>query len=885
MLLIRHSLLLGVSSLLLLLSGCGSSSYNSSGGTEVSGGSTGNTGTSPPGNPIAVGGGPSGSTDLIVATPSVAGLVSVAVGAQQTISITFTSNDGSPISGFGVSGTLGTLPAGWSGPASLSCAAVSTGSGCVLNLTFAPAAVGTGTLTVNYVFVDNATMPSTNGTLSIPYAAVTNNNVVAAASPTGEIDAAIGGSKQLVTLSFTTDDGNSATNLTLTSDPATLPAGWSSTLTSLTCAIVGSGSGCQLPLSYAPTAASRGVLTLNYSYTDSAGAARTGAGNIPYAASSNDTVVATASPSGEITAVKAAGSQAVAVTFTTDDGKTASGLYLTSNLADLPAGWSSAAHTFTCGSVGTGSGCQLHLTYAPAALASGTLILNYAYTNAAGNARTGSLNVAYAATTNDNVVATAAPSGPINVIVGGGTEAVSVTFTTDDGRPASALSITSGLSALPAGWSSAAGTFSCSGLSSGNGCQLALTYAPSGPQNGTLTLGYTYLNDAGESKTGSVNIAYAATTNNNVIATPNQNPVSVIAGTSTAVSVAFTTDDSNPASALSMTGLASLPAGWSSASSSFACATLSTGSGCVLNLVYAPSAVAGGTLSLTYGYNDDSGTAKTGSLSLLYAATPPPHLYVAQLSGAFSYCALNADGTLSSCAATGNGFTAPTGIVFSGSNAYVADYGANSVFLCSAAADGSLSGCAATGSNFQQPWQLAISGSTLYASNLNSSGGVTTCSIAVDGTLSGCTQSSGGTGTAGVAAGSSFAYIGVGPATVDVCAIGGSGILSPCALAGSAFSSPSGISLLNGVAYIANQGNGTVSVCTVNTDGSLSGCAASSLGSSQPMDVAFSGSQAYVDDTAGDMYLCSVGAGGALTGCVISDGGSSFPLAVQIAIH
>jgi len=354
----------------------------------------------------------------------------------------------------------------------------------------------------------------------------------------------------------------------VTSDPA-LPAGWSSTPASLTCAIVGSGSGCQLPLSYAPTAASRGVLTLPYSYTDSSGAARSGALNIPYATSSDDSVVATASPSGEITAVKTAGSQAVAVTFTTDDGKTASGLYVTSNLADLPPGWSSAAHTFTCGSVGNGSGCQLHLTYAPAGLANGTLILNYAYTNAAGNPRTGSLNVAYAATTNDNVVATAAPSGPVNVIVGGGTEAVSVTFTTDDGRPASALAITSGLGALPAGWSTAASSFSCSGVASGNGCQLALNFAPSGPQNGTLTLGYAYFNDAGESKGGSVNIAYAATTNNNVIATPNPSSVSVIAGGSSAVRVAFTTDDGNPASALSITsGLAALPAGWSSASSS-----------------------------------------------------------------------------------------------------------------------------------------------------------------------------------------------------------------------------------------------------------------------------------------------------------------------------
>lgn len=886
MLITRQSLLLGVCSLL-LLTGCGSSSYNSSRGTEAGGDTAASPGSSaagPTGNPIAVGSGPTGSTDLIVATPSVAGVVSVAVGAQQTISITFTSNDGSPISGFGISGTLGTLPAGWSGPASLTCAAVSSGSGCVLNLTFAPTAVGTGTLSVNYVFVDNATMPSTNGSLSIAYAAVTNNNVVAAASPVGEIDAAIGGSKQPVTVSFTTDDGNSATNLTLTSDLTSLPAGWSSTATSLTCAIVGSGSGCQLPLSFAPTAAARGTLTLNYSYTDDSGAARTGALNIPYAGSSDDTVVATASPSGEITAVKSSGSQAVTVTFTTDDGKTANTLYVTSNLADLPAGWSSAAHTFTCGSVGSGNGCQLHLTYTPTALASGTLILNYAFTNAAGTARTGSLNLAYAATTNDNVVATAAPGGPLNVIVGASQPQL-VTFTTDDGRPASALAITSNLSALPQGWSSAASSFSCGGVSTGNGCQLALAYAPTAPQNGMLTLNFGYLNDAGESKTGSVSIAYGATTHNNVVPTPSQTPVSVVVGGSGAVSVTFTTDDGNPASAFSITsGLSTLPAGWSSPSSSFTCATLATGNSCQLTLNYAPTATASGLLSLTYGYNDDSGTPNTGSISIPYTATPPPHLYIAQLSGAFSYCSLNANGTLSSCAATGSGFTGPTGIVFSGSHAYVADYSSNQVSLCNVAADGSFSGCSVTGSNFLEPWELAIVGSTLYATNLSSTGGITTCSIAVDSTLTACTQSAGG-GTAGIAASTNYAYVGVDPATVDVCAIGGSGILSACLSTGSAFSSPSGISLSNGYAYIANQGNGTVDVCTVNTDGSLSGCSATSFGSTQPMDVVFNGTQAYVVDTAGDMYLCSVGTGGALTGCVISDGGSSFPLAVQIAIH
>jgi DNA-binding beta-propeller fold protein YncE len=108
--------------------------------------------------------------------------------------------------------------------------------------------------------------------------------------------------------------------------------------------------------------------------------------------------------------------------------------------------------------------------------------------------------------------------------------------------------------------------------------------------------------------------------------------------------------------------------------------------------------------------------------------------------------------------------------------------------------------------------------------------------------------------------------------------------LSGCTAAGGTFSNADGISLANGYAYIANQGNGTVSVCSVDANGLFSACTASSVGS-QPMDVVFSGNYAYVDDAGGNIYLCSVGTGGALSGCIVSDGGSTFPLSAQIAIH
>jgi hypothetical protein len=768
---------------LLIVSGCGSSSTGTSSGyiNVPGGGGTGGTGGGPTGNPIGGGSGPTGSTDSVVGTPSVAGTVSVIVGVKRTISITFTSSDGRAISGFGISGSLGTLPAGWSGPATFACTSVSTGSGCVLNLTFAPVAVGSGTLTLDYVFVDNATVPNTSGSLTIAYTATPQNNIVAAASPTGQINAVVGGGSQSVIVNFTTDDGGPATALALSTDLTALPAGWGSTAKTLSCASVSTGNGCQLDLTYSPTAAGRGMLTLNYAYNDNAGMAKTG-----------------------------------------------------------------------------------------------------------------SLNVPYAATTNDNVVATASPTGQINAVVGGGSQAVSVTFTTDDGQPASALQLTSSLSALPAGWSSTATSFTCSSLGSGTGCQLPLTYAPSAAGSGTLTLSYAYQNDAGVAKTGSLNIAYRATTHDNVVGTPSPNPVAVTTGSgaSAAVKVTFTTDDGNLANNLSVTsGLAGLPSDWSGTSGSFGCSNVSTGTGCQLSLTYAPTAVGSGTLSLTYAYNDDSGTVKSGSVSIPYTAMPPPHLYVAQLTqltppaGALYDCLLNTDGTLSTCAQTGNGFSAPTGIVFNGStSAYVTDYGSNAVYLCNVGIDGSLSGCASQGSNFQNPLQLAINGNTLYATNANPTSGVTTCTIGVNGTLSLCTQSS-GLGTAGIAANASFAYVSVDPTTVDVCAIGASGGLANCVSAGGTFSGAYGITLSGGYAYIANQGNGTVSVCSINPVGTFAACAASSIGGA-PTDAVIKGSQAYVNSGIGNIYLCSVDAGGAITNCVPSNGGTSFSFGVQqIAIH
>jgi len=591
----------------------------STAGSAPTGANSGPSG--PAGLSSAPSGGPGGTKNTVVTTASVPGTVSVTAGSSQTVSVTFTSSDGRPITGLAISST--TLPAHWSGTENYSCTLVGAGSSCVLNLTYAPAATESGSLSVTYEYINNASQPITpGGTVTIPYVATApNNNVLAASAPTGQIVSDPGSGAQAVTINFTTDDGNAATNLVLTTDLRALPAGWSSRTPGFSCAIVSSGNGCQLLLSYLPTAAAAGTLALSYTYSDDSAMARTGALNIPYSTTTNGTVVATATPMGQVNAVAKTGSQAVAITFTTGDGKAARNLQILSDLSALPAGWSSSSSRFACGGVSTGNGCQLTLDYAPATIASGTLSLNYSYLDAGGTYNVGSFNIAYAATTNDNVVGAAAPSGEIDAIVGSASPTVTVTFTTDDGRPATALELTTSLTSLPVGWLSSLTSLTCSGVNGGSSCQLPLTYTPTGADSGTLALAYQYVNDAGQAKTGTINIPYRATTNNNVDATSSPMTLAVTSGTTTPATITFVTDDGNPASGLTITsGLAPLPPGWSSSASTFGCSGVSTGTGCQLSLSYAPTAADSGTLTLGYSYTSNSGMLKTGTLAIGYTA-------------------------------------------------------------------------------------------------------------------------------------------------------------------------------------------------------------------------------------------------------------------------
>jgi hypothetical protein len=271
--------------------------------------------------------------------------------------------------------------------------------------------------------------------------------------------------------------------------------------------------------------------------------------------------------------------------------------------------------------VSTGNGCQLHLKYAPAALTSGNFTLRYAYSDENGDANVGLVNLLYAATTDDNVIATPSTTGEIDSMTGS-SQPVTITFTTDDGRAATGLNITSDLTALPSGWSSGGPAFSCAIIESGTGCQLVLTDAPTLVGSGTVSLGYSYVNNAGATKTGTLSIPYRVTANDHVVPTANPLTVAAVTGSINAVTVTFNTDDGNLATGLSA-DLSGLPPEWTSASSpTFSCANISTGNGCVLSLSYAPTAAANSTLSFTFSYINNAGTTLSSSVSIPYTSAP-----------------------------------------------------------------------------------------------------------------------------------------------------------------------------------------------------------------------------------------------------------------------
>ena len=700
-------------------------------------------------------------TDTLAVSPTV-GVDAVINGGRQTVSLSFNSTDSSNLTNLKVTAGLSTLPAGWSGPSSFSCSTVSTGSGCVLNLVYAPAAVASGALKLDYSYTDSAGAAQT-GTATVNYAGTTNNNVVGTVSPTGQIVATVAQGSQVATVTFTTDDGNSASAFTLTTELSTLPAGWSTSASSLTCGSVSTGNGCELSLTYAPTVPASGSLSLAYSYKDNSGDTKTGTVVIRYAATANDNIVGTVAPTGQIGGPIGNAAQAVTVTFTTDDGFPATGLSVTSGLSSLPVGWSASANSLTCASISTGAGCRLSLSFIPTPTATGTLALRYAYANNAGTAKTGTVNIAYQSTSHNAVVGTPNPGGTVRVRVGE-TKQIQVTFTTNDGNTATNFKVTSDLNALPAGWSGANG-FACDAVNSGIGCSLPLSYAPVTNATGILTLNFSYTDSAFTAQMGSVDVQYS---NPHVYALgPITEFCSIIAnGTlNTCAQTATSADTSN------MGG-----------GSAYGPGTFSGG------YAYIPGANSDfDTCALERdGPLDNCTPTSLESSEVVYGiATYGNYVYLDYYDD-IRVCTIGTAGSLNNCAVTAStsGISDPYGVAANASFAYIVNYSIPAMCVVSPT-DGTLNACSAitiTANNagLNGAAQIKIYGNYVYAPA--GSAGVVTCAIANDGSLPNCTTYSTGSSSYDIAILDTDAYVSSGSDVYHCTVDQGNGALSACAL-------------------------------------------------------------------------------------------------------
>ncbi|HEV7612298.1 MAG TPA: hypothetical protein VGO37_10510 [Steroidobacteraceae bacterium] len=590
----------------------------------------------------------------------------------------------------------------------------------------------------------------------------TSASVKVTPSISGSVAAVVGSSRS-VGVTFTTDDGNPAIALSMSTDLSRLPAGWSAASASFSCSRVSTGNGCRLALSYAPTSVGSGTLTLDYSYLDNSRAAKSGVVSIPYASTEHDNVVATISPSGQVAGITG-GTQTVGITFTTDDGNPASGLALSTNLATLPPGWSATASSFACSTVRTGNGCRLALTYAPSVAGGGTLSLDYGYNDNSGAAKIGSVGVPYTSTTHDNVLAGVSPIGTVNVTVGG-TRAVTVTFTTDDGSAASALSLTSDLTALPIGWTGASATFACATVKAGAACELPLTFAPASAGSGILDLNYSYVDNAGTPQTGSASIPYAGTLPQHIyIADYGANTVLVclIASDGSLGACQSTGSGFNTPEDIKIAGNLLYVVNYLSQSVSVCSINLdATLSGCVAT---------------------GSGFTYPVSMAINAAGT---YAYVSSYSQTPSVCAIDTSGLLTSCAPTAGSVPQSWSIALStdGAHAYLSSPWYGGIDICAIASDGTLGSCTFTGSS-AEPFGIAVNGTILYQANYGAS-------------------------------------------SVAACPLNNDGSIGSCTTAGSGFASPIGLTLNDNLAYVSNYFSNSISVCPVNADATFGACTTS----------------------------------------------------------
>lgn len=599
----------------------------------------------------------------------------------------------------------------------------------------------------------------------------------------------------------------------------------------------------------------------------------------------NASTVSTAVTANTLSNVSLNSSTPVTVAFGVPNGGSATALTVTTGLASLPSGWSVASPSFSCASVNAQNPCDLTLTYDPGtAGASGTLTLGFTYVDSQGKQQQGSVGIAYSSAAANSVTTSVAPTGPVQGVAGL-TSTVTVTFESGDGTAASNLALVTDPGSLPSGWSLQGAALPCATVTGAGSCQLQLAYAPTAAAaSGTLTLEFSYTDDSGAARTGSVAIAYSAVLPASVTAAAT--PVSAnttFIGSTAAVSVTFSATG-GVATNLQITS--TMPTGWTLAGGTLPCAQVGGGNTCQATLNFAPvAAISTSTLVLQYAYTDNFGEPRTGQLNIPYSAVPHIAYITNSGSNTVTQCTLGVTGALGNCtqvslptiddpagisidgsrayiAESPTGITVcnigssglsgcisaatdnlePVWVAFDGDTAFISNQGGQTVETCNIAAEGTFSGCATVAAAtplLSVPTGLTLQGSTLYIANATSPD-ITLCGVTA-GVISACVNDGISTEATKVVFAGTSAYLTT-PAlnSVQQCSVGNGGTLSACtdSGAGASFDTPFGITLFGGYAYVVNRGSNTISQCAVAATGQLSGCVSTGSGLNSPIDIA-----------------------------------------------
>ena len=385
-----------------------------------------------------------------------------------------------------------------------------------------------------------------------------------------------------------------------------LPAGWSSSSRKLLCKNISTDNECTLTLNYSPIKVEHGTINLAFSYTDNTTAKRNGAFKITFSASEHNNLLVRSNVKNPVI-TKKGNISLVNVSFISDSSDDVIHNLVLTNLDKLPVGWSSEVGEFTCDNITQDGTCGLNLKYNPNIASSSieSFELMYSYINNAKELISDSYQISYRATSGNNIVVNASPSNKIQTVVNSHTE-VTIDFSSDDNQSISNFSLIDGLDQLNSlGWI-APSSFTCDVLNHDN-YSLKLTFAPTNSnQAGVTLLKYSYIDNSGESKAGSLPLIYKATTDNKVIPVVSVKDLTVSLKQTESFYINFETNDGESASNFKL-NLSSLPT-WitnTTTNNDLNCKVVSK-TGCKLTLSYSPTTLLqSGDLTLPYTYNNN----------------------------------------------------------------------------------------------------------------------------------------------------------------------------------------------------------------------------------------------------------------------------------------